>query len=123
MLLIKNGRVIDPLSHLDQVMDLLIDEGKIIEMGHIEKDCETIDAKDMIVAPGLIDNHVHFRDPGLTYKEDIYTGCNAAKAGGFTTVVTMANTKPSVDCVEVLDELMKEKKNLIFMFSILPMSH
>ena len=86
MLLIKNGRVIDPLSHLDQVMDLLIDEGKIIEMGHIEKDCETIDAKDMIVAPGLIDNHVHFRDPGLTYKEDIYTGSNAAKAGGFTAV-------------------------------------
>lgn len=112
MLLIKNGRVIDPLSHLDQVMDLLIDEGKIIEMGHIEKDCETIDAKDMIVAPGLIDNHVHFRDPGLTYKEDIYTGSNAAKAGGFTTVVTMANTKPSVDCVEVLDELMEREKEL-----------
>ena len=69
------------------------------------KDCEG-----MVVAPGLVDVHVHFRDPGLTYKEDIQTGAAAAKKGGFTTVVTMANTKPAVDNVETVKYIIEEGK-------------
>lgn len=69
-----------------------------------------IDASGKIVAPGLIDVHVHFRDPGLTYKEDIHTGAAAAAKGGFTTVVCMANTKPPVDNVETLEYVLEEGK-------------
>ena len=96
MLLLHNGRVIDPKSNLDQVMDLVTDNGKILELGeHLTEkysDADRIDASGLVVAPGLIDVHVHFRDPGLTYKEDIHTGAAAAAAGGFTTVVCMAIT-------------------------------
>ena len=67
-----------------------------------------IDADGMIVAPGLVDTHVHFRDPGFTYKEDIITGAAAAARGGFTTVVCMANTKPAVDNVETLQYIQKK---------------
>lgn len=113
MILIKNGRVIDPKQGTDEVLDLLIDGGKIAEIG---KDLdgsgceEVIEAKGCVVAPGLIDVHVHFRDPGLTYKEDIQTGAAAAKKGGFTTVVTMANTKPPVDHVETVKYVLEEGK-------------
>ena len=99
MILIKNGRVIDPAKGTDDVMDMVIDGGKIKAMGHYPENGEyetVIDASGLTVGPGLIDVHVHFRDPGLTYKEDIGTGAAAAKKGGFTTVVTMANTKPPV---------------------------
>ena len=93
MLLLQNGRVIDPKSGLDQVMDLVTDDGKILELGNDLKekypDARVIDATGLVVAPGFIDVHVHFRDPGLTYKEDIHTGAAAAAAGGFTTVVCM----------------------------------
>ena len=97
MILIRNGRVIDPARGMDDVMDIVIDGGKIKAMGHYPDNGEyetVIDASGLTVGPGLIDVHVHFRDPGLTYKEDIGTGAAAAKKGGFTTVVTMANTKP-----------------------------
>ena len=100
MILIKNGRVTDPKSKVDSVMDILIDGETIrnVRAGLPDTDCDTvIDASGMVVAPGLVDVHVHFRDPGLTYKEDIQTGAAAAAAGGFTTVVCMANTKPPVD--------------------------
>ena len=69
-----------------------------------------IDAKGLVVAPGLVDVHVHFRDPGLTYKEDIHTGAAAAAKGGFTTVVCMANTKPIVDNEETLRYVLEEGK-------------
>ena len=69
---------------------------------------QVIDAEGMIVAPGLVDVHVHFRDPGLTYKEDIHTGAKAAAKGGFTTVVCMANTKPIVDNKETLGYVLEE---------------
>ncbi len=114
MLLLQNGRVIDPKSGLDQVMDLVTKDGKILELGNALKekypDAQVIDASGLIVAPGLIDVHVHFRDPGLTYKEDIHTGAAAAAAGGFTTVVCMANTRPPIDNVGTLEYVLNEGK-------------
>lgn len=113
MILIKNGRVIDPAKGTDDVMDIVIDGGKIKAMGHYPENGEyetIIDASGLTVGPGLIDVHVHFRDPGLTYKEDIGTGAAAAKKGGFTTVVTMANTKPPVDSTETVRYVLEEGK-------------
>ena len=113
MILIKNGRVVDAKSNTDEVLDVVIDGGKIKTIGKVEDDGsyeQVIDADGCVVAPGLIDVHVHFRDPGLTYKEDIQTGSAAAKKGGYTTVVTMANTKPPVDNVETVKYIIKEGK-------------
>ena len=113
MILIKNGRVIDPAKGTDDVMDMVIDGGKIKAMGHYPENGEyetVIDASGLTVGPGLIDVHVHFRDPGLTYKEDIGTGAAATKKGGFTTVVTMANTKPPVDSEETVRYVLEEGK-------------
>lgn len=113
MILIKNGRLIDPKNNIDEVTDILIEDTKIKKIGKIadDKNYETvIDATDKIVAPGLIDVHVHFRDPGFTYKEDIITGANSAKAGGFTTVICMANTKPVVDNEETLKYILEQTK-------------
>ena len=95
-LLIKNGRVLNPAENLDKVMDLYIEDGKIVEKGeklNLSAD-RMIDAEGCYVMPGLIDLHVHFRDPGQTYKEDIETGSRAAAKGGFTTVCCMPNTNP-----------------------------
>ena len=113
MILIKNGRVVDAKSKTDEVLDVVIDGGKIKTIGKVEDDGsyeQVIDADGCVVAPGLIDVHVHFRDPGLTYKEDIQTGSAAAKKGGYTTVVTMANTKPPVDNVETVKYIIEEGK-------------
>lgn len=114
MLVIKNGRVMDPKTGLDQVCDLLVDQGKIVEIGPSlsYEGAQVIDASGKVVAPGLVDIHVHFREPGQTHKEDIHTGALAAAAGGFTTVVMMANTTPTISDVvtlkEVLDSAAKE---------------
>lgn len=98
-ILIKNGRIIDPDSKMDQVAELLIEDDKIAQVGEKleEKADRIIDAKGCFVMPGLIDMHVHLRDPGLTYKEDIVTGAQAAARGGVTTVLAMPNTKPVMD--------------------------
>lgn len=118
MLLIKNGRVIDPQSGFDQLADLLLDEGRIVRIAeHIEApEARQLDASGLVVAPGLVDIHVHFREPGQTHKEDIHTGALAAAAGGVTTVVMMANTHPTISDVatlrEVLDLAAKEKVNI-----------
>ena len=108
MILIKNGRVIDPKTKIDEVLDIVIEEGKIKYIGKVDDGDfnEIIDATDKIVAPGLIDVHVHFRDPGLTHKEDLFSGSNAAAKGGFTTVICMANTRPIMDNEETLREFM-----------------
>ncbi len=95
--LIKNGRLIDPANGIDQVTDILIDDFYVVQIGTIEDDCETIDATGKIVAPGLIDLHVHFREPGDEEEETIASGSDAAVAGGFTSVVCMPNTKPPID--------------------------
>ena len=112
MILIKNGRLIDPASKRDEIVDIAIEDGKIKEIGKIdgEKFEEIIDAKGYVVSPGLIDVHVHFRDPGFTYKEDILSGAKSAARGGFTTVVCMANTKPVVDNVETLKYINEKAK-------------
>lgn len=112
MLLIKNGYVIDPRSGTEGQQDILIGDDKILRMGNSslwqdvtdvsENEIEIYDAKGLTIAPGLIDVHVHFRDPGFTYKEDIESGSQSAAKGGFTTVILMANTKPVVDNKETL---------------------
>ncbi|MEE9590978.1 MAG: dihydroorotase [Thermodesulfobacteriota bacterium] len=102
-LVIKNGRVIDPSSGLDGLYDLYIYEGKVASLrpsgGSLEadEDWDVLDAKKMLVLPGLIDIHTHLRDPGYEYKETIATGTMAAAAGGFTSIVCMANTNPVND--------------------------
>lgn len=108
MLLIKNGRVIDPKSHTDKICDILIDGQKIAKIAESIQapEATVIDATGKIVAPGLVDIHVHFREPGQTHKEDIHTGALAAAAGGFTSVVMMANTKPTISDVATLKEVL-----------------
>ncbi|MEG0502055.1 MAG: dihydroorotase [Cellulosilyticaceae bacterium] len=113
-LCIKNGLVINPNTGIEEVMDLLIEDGKIIEMGEVSKIADqVIDATGKWVVPGLIDLHVHFRSPGFEHKESIETGCNAAARGGFTTVCCMPNTKPVVDneCVVEYINAMAAKAN------------
>ncbi|MDY3902839.1 dihydroorotase [Peptoniphilus sp.] len=115
-MIIKGGRVIDPLSKTDDVLDIKIEKGKIID---INKNIDTsnisdeiIDASGKIVVPGFIDVHVHFRDPGQTYKEDLGSGSEAAIAGGFTTVIQMANTSPKIDSKEKIIEHYKKAREL-----------
>ncbi len=99
-LLIKAGRVIDPSQGIDKVADLLVENGVVKEIGAglaAPAGTEVIDAAGKYVVPGLIDMHVHLRDPGLEYKEDIVSGARAAVAGGFTSVCCMPNTKPVID--------------------------
>lgn len=113
MLIIKNARIIDPASVTDMTGDISIENGKIKEIGKDitpGKGDKVIDATGLVAAPGLVDTHVHFRDPGLTYKEDILSGARAAAAGGFTTVVCMANTKPVADNVDTISYIVKKAK-------------
>lgn len=140
MLYIKNGTIIDPVADAMYRADLQIEEGKIIkivckdaagettesilsssdeEMGNCQEECKemkriqqdiVVDATGMLIGPGLIDTHVHFRDPGFTYKEDIKTGSAAAKKGGYTGIVLMANTKPAVDNEETLAYVLNKGK-------------
>ncbi len=109
-MIIKNGRVIDPKNQVDEITDIKIEDGIITAIGNFKPSPneEVIDASGLIVAPGLIDVHVHFRDPGLTYKEDIHTGSLSAAKGGYTTVVCMANTKPAVDNLDTLSYILKK---------------
>ena len=98
-ILIKNGQVIDPATQKDEISDVLIENGVItrVEKEIRVKDAQVIDAKGCYVMPGIIDMHVHLRDPGQTYKEDIESGSKAAAKGGVTTLVAMPNTKPVID--------------------------
>ena len=100
-IIIKGGRILDPANEMDRVADLIIEDEKIVS---IEENCQDmnaqiIDATDCYVMPGLIDMHVHLRDPGFTYKEDIKSGTLSAAKGGFTTIVAMPNTNPVIDDV------------------------
>ncbi|HEV2708909.1 MAG TPA: dihydroorotase [Edaphobacter sp.] len=123
--LILNGRVIDPANGLDEARDLLLRDGKIAaadkpgSLKNIEA-AETIDASGLVVAPGLIDVHVHLREPGQTYKETIATGTAAAAAGGFTTVVVMPNTLPVNDSVAGLEWMLARERGAIVKLFAMP---
>ncbi len=116
MIVIKGGRIVDPGRNIDAEGDVWLDGDKIkkVVLGgeheELTEGAQVIDAAGKVVAPGLVDVHVHFRDPGFTYKEDIHTGAAAAAKGGFTTVVLMANTKPVVDNAETLNYVLEEGK-------------
>jgi dihydroorotase len=115
-LLILNGRVIDPANNIDEPRDLLLRDGRIAAVDKpgafaYMKEAGVIDAKGCIVAPGLIDVHVHLREPGQGHKEKIATGTAAAAAGGFTTVVAMPNTTPVNDSVDVLRWMLSPERN------------
>lgn len=106
--LIRGGWVVDPASGIDRVADVLIRDGRIAAVGNDvppDAQAEVVDADGCVVAPGLIDLHVHLREPGFEEKETIATGTVAAAAGGFTTICCMPNTRPALDSVEVLRDL------------------
>lgn len=121
-MIVKEARIMDPANGLNGIGDIVIRDGKIadvylyyglkeseiIERRGMQEGEEVLEASGWVAAPGLIDVHVHFRDPGFTYKEDIGTGAAAAAKGGFTTVVCMANTKPVVDRTEILQYVLEE---------------
>lgn len=122
ILYIKNGLCIDPKTGMQRICDILTKDDRILrigeELGRTEEfkrlprhEIQTIDAEGYIVAPGLVDVHVHFRDPGFPEKEDILTGAAAAAAGGFTSVVMMANTKPAADNADTLRYMLKKGKD------------
>ena len=114
--LIKSGKLINPATNFEGIVDISIEDGLIKEISpsissdYFEYD-DIIDAKGMVVSPGLIDIHSHFRDPGFTHKEDLLSGAESAAAGGYTTVILMANTNPKIDSVESLDYVLEKAKD------------
>ncbi len=110
-LLIKNARVIDPSQDLDRVCDLLVEDGRIARLGYgLHSSGEVVEAAGLVAAPGLVDMHVHLRDPGYCQKEDIFTGCEAAAAGGFTSVACMPNTNPVCDSPQVVSYILERAR-------------
>lgn len=113
-ILIQNGRIIDPASNRDEVADVYVAEGKVVAVGKDlnQRAEKVIDATGLFVMPGFIDLHVHLREPGLEHKETIETGAAAAARGGYTTICAMPNTKPVVDCREVVETIYKKAENV-----------
>lgn len=111
-MLIKNGFLINPSTNTEEPADIRVENGIICEMGNLERKGQedVLDIAGLVIAPGLIDTHIHFRDPGFTYKEDLHTGSLAAAKGGFTSVICMANTKPVVDNAETLVDILERAK-------------
>lgn len=108
-LLLRSVRLIDPSQEVEETCDLLLEDGKVARRGlHLSAEgAEVIDGTGLVAAPGLVDMHVHLRDPGLTYKEDLYSGCRAAAAGGVTSLLAMPNTKPAMDSPETVRDLLE----------------
>src|SRR5207237_3687931 len=121
--IIRNGRLIDPANKRDEVGDLYIADGKIIalksEIRNEKSEIEQIDASNLIVCPGLIDMHVHLREPGFSHKETIESGARAAAAGGFTTIVCMPNTSPVPDNPSTIAWI-KDRASAIACVKVLP---
>ncbi len=111
-ILIKNGHIIDPANAVDEKLDILVSDGKIAKLGKPgsipANGAQVIDANGKLVVPGLIDMHVHLREPGFEYKETIATGTAAARAGGFTSVCSMPNTNPVNDCRSVTEFIVSQ---------------
>lgn len=110
-LLIKNVNVIDPSQAMDCITDVFVEDGKIKSFGTFDDADKIIDGTGLIAAPGLVDIHVHLRDPGQTHKEDIITGCNAAAAGGVTSLLAMPNTNPVADSKETVEYILHKAKS------------
>lgn len=122
-LLIKNATVVSPADGINEQLDILVRDGVISQLGkNLSADCIAIDAEGLYAIPGLVDMHVHLRDPGQTHKEDIITGCNAAAAGGVTSLLAMPNTNPTTDSTEtvkyILDKAKDAKANVYVAASI-----
>lgn len=114
-LIIMNGRVVDPASKTDAVLSILVKDGKILRIEKdiaVPKNADVIDAKGMVVCSGFIDMHVHLRDPGFEYKEDIKTGSRAAANGGFTTICSMPNTNPVNDSGAATEYILKRAREV-----------
>src|SRR5258708_2440861 len=114
-IVLQGGRVIDPAAGLDGVCDVVLDGGKVVAVepgaaASAPTGARVIDARRLIVAPGFVDLHVHLREPGHEYKEDIVSGTRAAAAGGFTTVCCMPNTQPVNDCRAVTDLIVRRAR-------------
>jgi dihydroorotase len=121
-IIIRNGHVIDPANKRDEIIDLLITDGKIAPLSQLSElsfQPEEIDASNLIVAPGLIDMHVHLREPGFGHKETIESGARAAAAGGFTTIVCMPNTSPVADTPSTIAWI-KERAAVAACVNVLP---
>jgi dihydroorotase len=104
--LFKDGRILDPSQELDVIGSVLIEDDQIVEVGEISDDSdldEIYDCKDLWICPGLVDPHVHLREPGQSYRESIITGTQAAAAGGYTTICCMPNTDPPLDNPAFID--------------------
>jgi dihydroorotase len=114
-MIIRNGRIIDPANGRDEIADLYVSDGKIADASH----GEVVDATGLVVAPGLIDMHVHLREPGFGWKETIESGARAAAAGGFTTVVCMPNTSPAADSPSTI-ALIKDRAAAVGCVNVLP---
>lgn len=111
-LLIKNATVVSPADGINEQLDILVRDGVISQLGkNLSADCIAIDAEGLFAIPGLVDMHVHLRDPGQTHKEDIITGCNAAAAGGVTSLLAMPNTNPTTDSTETVKYILDKAKN------------
>ncbi len=110
-LILTGGRVVDPAQNIDQIADVVIEDGKILAISNVGETAasgaETIDVRGKLVTPGLLDIHVHLREPGQEYKEDIESGTRAAAAGGFTRVCCMPNTVPAIDTAAVVRQILE----------------
>ena len=120
-LILKNARVIDPGNNIDAIRDIGIDDSILVDPAAVSNSSSTIviDVSNLVITPGLIDMHVHLREPGFEYKEDIQSGTKAAAAGGFTTIVAMPNTNPAIDSVETLN-LLNSSINKLSLVNTLP---
>jgi dihydroorotase len=112
MIVLRGGRVIDPASGTDGRKDVLIDDGQIVEVGDSLDGTEVIDCEGLVIAPGFVDLHVHFREPGGETSETIESGSRAAAAGGFTAVCPMPNTAPAQDNASVVEHVWRRGREV-----------